>query len=255
MAASDIAGAAVFGTQRRSDRPDTASMEAWHRRGQSGTLRATIFGVSDGLVSNLSLVMGVVGARADNKFIVLAGLAGMLAGSFSMGAGEWISMKSQKELFERQLELEREEMRIMPLEEEAELAAVYERRGVPARQARDLAHRLMADPDVALDTKAREELGIDPDELGSPWGAAAGSLVSFLVGALVPLLPFLVTQGTPAFVGAVVLSALALFAVGAGVSIITGRGILFSGMRQVLIGTAAATVTYVVGVVVGVSVT
>jgi vacuolar iron transporter family protein len=232
---------------------DPGTTEAWHRRGQSGTLRATIFGVSDGLVSNLSLVMGVVGAKADNHVIVLAGVAGMLAGAISMGAGEWVSMKSQKELFERQLELEREEMRVMPHEEELELAAVYHRRGVAKEEALVLAHRLMADPEAALDVKAREELGLDPDELGSPWGAAAGSLIAFGSGAFVPLVPFLVSSGTPAFLGAVILSAVALFAVGAGVSVLTGRNTLFSALRQVVIGAFAAGVTYLVGVLVGVS--
>jgi VIT1/CCC1 family predicted Fe2+/Mn2+ transporter len=233
---------------------DPGRSEVWHRRGQSGTLRATIFGVSDGLVSNLSLVMGVVGARADNHIIVLAGVAGLLAGAISMGAGEWISMKSQKELFERQLELEREEIRIMPDEEELELAAVYHRRGVAPKEALLLARLLMADPDVALDTKAREELGLDPDELGSPWGAAVGSLIAFGSGAFVPLVPFLVSTGTMAFLGAVVLSAIALFAVGAGVSVLTGRSTLFSAVRQVAIGAFAAGITYMVGLVVGVSV-
>ena len=261
-AASEIAAAAATLTEQRItagpdlDRPDLRDpgvTERWHRRGQSGTLRATIFGVSDGLVSNLSLVMGVVGAGADNRIIVLAGLAGLIAGSISMAAGEWISMKSQKELFERQLQLEREEMRIMPKEEEFELAAVYHRRGIATAQALELAHRLMADPEVALDTKAREELGLDPDELGSPWGAAAGSLVSFAAGAFVPLLPFLVLTGMAAFVGAVALSALALFLVGAAVSLVTGRGLVFSGLRQVLIGAFAATVTFSVGLVVGTS--
>ncbi|MGH2467486.1 MAG: VIT1/CCC1 transporter family protein, partial [Candidatus Limnocylindrales bacterium] len=165
--------ATVGATEAEFEGP--ATTEAWHRAGQSGTLRATIFGVSDGLVSNLSLVMGVIGAAADNQVIVLAGIAGLLAGAFSMGAGEWISMTSQKELFERQIELEREELRIMPEQEELELAAMYRRKGIGADEARRLAAQLMQDPQVALDTKVREELGLDPDELGSPWGAAIGS--------------------------------------------------------------------------------
>ena len=227
--------------------------EAWHHAGRSGSLRAAVFGVSDGLVSNLSLVMGFVGASADRQFVVLAGVAGLLAGAFSMSAGEWISMQSQRELFERQLQLEREELKIMPEQEEAELAAVYRRKGLPAADAARLAHRLMEDPEVALDTKAREELGLDPDELGSPWGAAISSCVAFAIGAFVPLLPFLLTTGITAFAVAIVLSALALFTVGAAVSLFTGRSTLFSGARQVAIGALAAAVTYGVGHVIGVA--
>ena len=174
--------------------------ESWHVSGRSGTLRASIFGISDGLVSNLSLVMGVVGANANDQVIVLAGVAGLLAGAFSMGAGEWISMQSQRELFERQIELEREELRVMPEQEEAELAALYRRKGIPDADARRLAHHLMADPDMALDTKVREELGLDPAELGSPWGAAVGSFLAFVVGAAVPLIPYLLADGMAAFI-------------------------------------------------------
>ena len=230
------------------------SVERWHVSGQTGTLRASIFGISDGLVSNLSLVMGVVGATSHNDFIVLAGVAGLLAGAFSMAAGEWISMQSQRELFERQIELEREELRVMPEEEELELAALYRRKGIPEADARRIAHHLMEDPEVALDTKVREELGLDPDQLGSPWGAALGSFVAFVVGAFVPLLPFLVGSGRPAFLGSLGLSMAALFAVGAGVSLLTGRSTWRSGVRQMAIGGLAAAVTFSAGTVIGVSV-
>jgi vacuolar iron transporter family protein len=226
--------------------------EAWHVSGRSGTLRASIFGISDGLVSNLSLVMGVVGANADDHVIVLAGVAGLLAGAFSMGAGEWISMQSQRELFERQIELEREELRVMPEQEEAELAALYRRKGIPESEARRLAHHLMEDPEMALDTKVREELGLDPRELGSPWGAAMGSFLAFVVGASVPLIPYLVADGRAAFIASLGLSLLALFVVGAAVSLLTGRSALRSGLRQVLIGGLAATITFAVGSVIGV---
>jgi len=234
--------------------PAHARDEQWHVSGQTGTLRASIFGVSDGLVSNLSLVMGVVGAAQRNEIIVLAGVAGLLAGAFSMAAGEWISMQSQRELFERQIELEREELRVMPEQEELELAGLYRRKGIPDADARRLAHHLMEDPEMALDTKVREELGLDPDQLGSPWGAAIGSFVAFVVGAFVPLLPFLLASGTPAFVGSLGLSMLALLAVGAGVSLLTGRSAIWSGVRQVAIGGLAAAVTFGVGTVIGVSV-
>jgi VIT1/CCC1 family predicted Fe2+/Mn2+ transporter/rubrerythrin len=232
----------------------TGRDEGWHRAGRSGTLRAAIFGVNDGLVSNLSLVMGVTGAAAQNEVVVLAGLAGLLAGAFSMGAGEWISMQSQRELFERQIAIEREELKIMPAEEEQELAAIYRRKGLPAADARRVAGHLMHDPEAALDTKVREELGLDPDQLGSPWGAALGSFVSFAVGAVVPLAPFLVTRGSPAHLLSLGASFLALFMVGVGVSLLTGRSAIFSGLRQVLIGAAAALVTYVVGSLIGVQV-
>ena len=237
---------------------DIAERERWHRSGRSGTLRAVIFGVSDGLVSNLALVMGVAGASGpaatSGHFILLAGIAGLLAGAFSMAAGEYISMQSQRELFERQIALERAEMEAMPEEEEAEMASLYRAKGFRDDEAKAIAHRLFEDPERALDQLIREELGLDPDELGSPFGAAFGSFVAFALGAFVPVVPYLIGIGAPAFVAALVLSLIALFAVGAGVSLLTGRGVLFSGARQVGIGAAAAVVTFVVGTVIGVSV-
>jgi VIT1/CCC1 family predicted Fe2+/Mn2+ transporter len=234
---------------------EIAARERWHRAGRSGTLRAVIFGVSDGLVSNLALVMGVAGAsQGEGSFVLLAGIAGLLAGSFSMAAGEYISMQSQRELFERQIELERAELEAMPEEELAELAAVYRSKGFTPEEAETIARRMFRDKEHALDTLVREELGLDPDELGSPWGAAIGSFVAFAIGALIPVVPYLVTSGAPAFLAAIALSIAALFGVGAGVSLLTGRGLLFSGARQVLIGAAAAIVTYLVGHVVGVGV-
>jgi vacuolar iron transporter family protein len=228
--------------------------EAWHRGGRSGTLRAAVFGVNDGLVSNLSLVMGVAGAVTDNSIIVLAGVAGLLAGAFSMAAGEYISMQSQRELFERQIAIEREEMRVMPEVEQAELAAIYRAKGLPAADAERVAASLMEDPEVALDTKVREELGLDPNELGSSWGAAWSSFAAFAVGAIIPLVPFLAGNGLPALVAALSLSLAALFLVGALVSMVTGRGLLFSGLRQVAIGAIAAGVTYAVGSFIGANV-
>jgi VIT1/CCC1 family predicted Fe2+/Mn2+ transporter/rubrerythrin len=235
--------------------PRSLADEAWHRGGRSGTLRAAVFGANDGLVSNLSLIMGVAGASSDNHIIVLAGIAGLLAGAFSMAAGEYISMQSQREMFENQISIEREEMRVMPDVEQAELAEIYIEKGVTRPDAERIAATLMEDPDKALDTKVREELGLDPNELGSPWGAAASSFLAFGAGAIVPLIPFLLGTGQNAFIGGLVLSFIALFAVGAGVSLVTGRGMLFSGTRQVAIGAAAAAVTYVVGTVIGANVT
>jgi VIT1/CCC1 family predicted Fe2+/Mn2+ transporter len=240
------------GTKRR------ARDEAWHRRGRSGTLRAAVFGANDGLVSNLSLVMGVAGAAAGaaagNHFIVLAGVAGLLAGAFSMAAGEYISMQSQRELFENQISMEREEMRVMPEVEREELSDIYRSKGLPRAQADAVADRLMEDPEKALDTMVREELGLDPDQLGSPWGAAWSSFVSFAIGAVIPLIPFLLMTGVPATIGALALSFVALFAVGAAVSLVTGRGMLFSGLRQVAIGALAAGITFAVGTIIGVNV-
>ena len=241
---------------RATSAADVGRNEQWHRTSsRSGTLRAVIFGVSDGLVSNLSLVMGVAGASsASPRFVLLAGIAGLLAGAFSMAAGEYISMQSQRELFERQIELERAEMEAMPEEEEAELAAAYRAKGFAREEATRIAHRLFQDPDAALDMLVREELGLDPDELGSPWGAAIGSMISFAIGAAVPVIPFLFGGGFTVVIISLGLSLVALFAVGAGVSMLTGRGLLFSGVRQLGIGLGAALVTYLIGSIIGVEV-
>jgi VIT1/CCC1 family predicted Fe2+/Mn2+ transporter/rubrerythrin len=234
---------------------DIAASERWHHAGRSGTLRAVIFGVSDGLVSNLALVMGIAGASGgEGSFVLMAGVAGLLAGAFSMGAGEYISMQSQRELFERQIALERAELEAMPGEEQAELAQVYRSMGFTEAEAATIAERMFRDPQHALDTLVREELGLDPDELGSPWGAAIGSFIAFAIGAIVPVVPYLFGVGSGAFVASLGLSIAALFGVGAGVSLLTGRGLLFSGGRQVLLGAAAAAVTYVVGLAIGVAV-
>jgi VIT1/CCC1 family predicted Fe2+/Mn2+ transporter len=253
------AGAAghAAGADGLSAATEIASRERWHRAGRSGTLRAVIFGVSDGLVSNLALVMGVAGAGSavgEGRFVLLAGIAGLLAGAFSMAAGEYISMQSQRELFERQIALERAELEAMPEEEEAELAAVYRAKGFTPAEARTIAKRMFVDPEHALDTLVREELGLDPDELGSAWGAAFGSFVAFALGAIVPVVPYLFGSGAAAFWIAITASLGALFLVGAGVSLLTGRSLVFSGARQVGIGAAAAVVTYVVGTAIGASV-
>jgi vacuolar iron transporter family protein len=241
--------------RRAKSAAEIGQHETWHRAGgRSGTLRAIIFGVSDGLVSNLSLVMGVAGAAASHpSFILLAGISGLLAGAFSMAAGEYISMQSQRELFERQIALERAEMEAMPEEEEAELAASYRAKGFTQDEAATIARRIFEDPANALDMLVREELGLDPDELGSAWGAAGGSFVAFAIGAVVPVLPYLVGGGTTALLVSLGLSLVALFAVGAAVSLLTGRGLVFSGVRQLGIGLAAAVVTYLIGSLIGVT--
>jgi VIT1/CCC1 family predicted Fe2+/Mn2+ transporter len=253
-AATTVAAGHLDHSKARLAANQIAASERWHRAGRSGTLRAVIFGVSDGLVSNLALVMGIAGAsKGEGNFVLLAGIAGVLAGSFSMAAGEYISMQSQRELFERQIALEKAELEAMPAEEQAELAALYRAKGFSESEANLIAERMFRDPEHALDTLVREELGLDPDELGSSLGAAGGSFVAFAVGAAIPVLPYLLFAGQGAFIGAIVLSLASLFAVGAGVSLLTGRGLLFSGGRQVLIGAAAAVVTYLVGLLIGVT--
>ena len=256
-AATDVVSAATHPAVvvGEAESPDAITKgERWHRSGRSGTLRAVIFGVSDGLVSNLALVMGVAGASANGRLILLTGIAGLLAGAFSMAAGEYISMQSQRELFERQIALEAAELEAMPEEEEAELAALYMAKGFTRDEAQRIAARMFENPKTALDTLVREELGLDPDELGSPMGAAVGSFIAFAVGAAIPVVPYLFGSGPAVFAVSIVASLAALFLVGAGVSLLTGRGLLFSGFRQVAIGAAAAGVTFAVGTLIGVGV-
>ena len=216
--------------------------------GRSGALRAAIFGVNDGLVSNLSLIFGVAGAGADNAVVVLAGVAGLLAGAFSMAAGEYISVRVQREVLQRLIHLEAHEIGTAPVEERRELAEIYVRKGVSRDLAERLAEELMRDPEVALDTHAREELGLDPDEgLGSPVAAAGASFAMFAIGAFVPLIPFLFGSGGGAVVVSAALSGVALFGVGATMTILTGRNAVVSGLRMLAIGAAAAGITYLVG--------
>ncbi len=246
--------AGIERARQASNPAEIVGGERWHRAGQSGTLRAVIFGVSDGLVSNLSLVTGVAGANPEPRFILLAGIAGLLAGSFSMAAGEYISMTSQRELFERQIALEKAELEAIPEEEEAELAAIYRSKGFAPEEAVRIAHRIFQDRSAALDTLVREELGLDPGELGSPWSAAIGSFFAFAAGAVIPVVPYLFGGGAAVFAVSIGLALVGSFAIGAGVSLFTGRSILYSGARQVLISILAAAVTYGVGRVIGVSV-
>lgn len=218
-----------------------------------GSLRAAVFGVNDGLVSNLSLILGVAGAASEPQTIVLAGIAGLLAGAFSMAAGEYISIRSQREMFEYQIGLEREELALYPAQEAEELALIYQARGVPLAAARSLTAKLLENPAHALDTLAREELGLNPDELGSPWGAAFSSFLAFTVGGIVPLLPLLFASKAWAVPLSAVFGVLGLFVVGATLSLFTGRQALRSGLRMVLIGGGAALVTFLVGKLMGVS--
>jgi VIT1/CCC1 family predicted Fe2+/Mn2+ transporter len=224
--------------------------------GKSGRLRAAIFGINDGLVSNVALIMGFAGAEQDRGVILLAGISGLLAGAFSMGAGEYISMKVQREVLERMLHLEAHELHADPETERAELAEIYRRKGLSDELSNQVATELMRDPAVALDTHAREELGIDPQEgLGSPWGAAISSFVMFCIGAAIPLVPFVVLRGSAATITSAVLTGLALAIVGVATARMTGRPRWLSAIRQFAIGMGAALVTYLVGKSLGVNVT
>jgi VIT1/CCC1 family predicted Fe2+/Mn2+ transporter len=239
------------------ERP-TKGGEPWHRTDKSGSVRAAVFGVSDGLVSNTALVMGFAGASLggaiENSVVLFAGLAGLLAGAFSMAAGEYVSMASQRDLFKREIDLERQELLEKPEEERLELELIYRAKGLPREQARAVADQIMKDPEIALDTLAREELGLDPGELGSAWKAAVSSFLSFAIGASVVVVPYALFSGMTAFVLAVILALVSLIVVGGLVGYQSGRGVVFSAGRQVLWGVGAAAVTYLVGSLVGVNV-
>jgi VIT1/CCC1 family predicted Fe2+/Mn2+ transporter len=246
----------LIGRERPSGLPGSslAILEGRHRAVGGNALRAAVLGANDGLVSNLSLVMGVAGADLSPKAILLTGIAGLLAGSLSMAMGEWLSVQSARELFEHQIRIEREELIAFPEEEREELELIYRAKGVPADTARELADRLIREGAPALETLVREELAIDPEELGgSAWEAAIASFLLFSIGAIVPVLPYIAWGGIPAAVASVVLSGLALFLLGAGITVITGRSALRSGLRQVLIGLAAAAITFGVGRLFGVA--
>ncbi len=230
-----------------------AKGEKWHRVDSGGSLRAAIFGISDGLLSNLSLVIGVAGANPDGSFIILTGIAGLMAGAFSMGAGEYISVTSQRELFERQIALEKQELESDPEQERRELALIYRAKGLPRDEAEALSTRILADKDVALETLAREELGLNPAALGSPWGAAISSFIAFSVGAIIPVVPWLFGSTTPFLVASVVMGLAGMFLVGASVSLFTGRNFIYAGMRQMLIGAGAAALTFSIGKLIGVN--
>ena len=218
-----------------------------HRDVRGGGARAAVFGLSDGLVTNISLVLGVAGASPGGQVVRLVGVAGLVAGAFSMAAGEYLSMTAQRELMERELDVERASLSQSPEGEALELRGMYEQRGIDPEVARDMVHEVMADPQLALETHAREELGISPDHLGSPVQSALSSFFTFALGAFVPLLPWLITKGNGAIVASVVLSALAAVAVGVVLAAFTQRPMVRSALRQLIITAGAAAVTYGVG--------
>jgi VIT1/CCC1 family predicted Fe2+/Mn2+ transporter len=219
-----------------------------HRGVGGGNLRAAVFGVNDGLLSNASLILGVAGAGVDARYVLTSGVAGLLAGALSMAAGEYVSVRSQREMYEYQIGLERDELEEYPEEEAEELALIYAARGMGAEQARSVAHTLIKDPEHALDALAREELGLNPSDLGSPWGAASFSFVSFALGATVPLVPFL--AGAPlarATVAAAGIALAALFGIGMALSLFTGRSAWRGGLRMAAIGALAGGATFLIG--------
>ena len=253
LAAMKLRGLSVYGAAPAIDghlMPVTVQDVGQRHRSVTGgnNLRAAVFGVNDGLVSNVSLILGVAGAGASGHVILTSGLAGLLAGSLSMASGEYVSVRSQREMYEYQIGLEKDELEEYPAEEAEELALIYQARGVDLEQARAIATRLMANPEHALNTLAREELGLNPDDLASPYAAAAFSFGAFGSGALLPLLPYLLHLGDArVLLWSVGLTMVALFGVGMALSLFNGRSALRGGLRMLLIGAAAAACTWAVG--------
>jgi VIT1/CCC1 family predicted Fe2+/Mn2+ transporter len=230
-------------------------LEGRHRAVGGNALRAAVLGANDGLTSNLALVTGVAGAQLKASAILITGLTGLLAGSCSMAIGEWISVQSARELYERQVKTEAAELRSVPDEEQEELALIYEAKGLAKEEAEQIAERLIADEEAALDAMVREELGLDPATLGgSPYTAGATSMLMFAMGAFVPLIPYLFAAGTAAVIGAVAAAAAGLFLIGALITLLTGRSALFSGTRQLVFGALAAGVTFGLGRLIGTAV-
>jgi VIT1/CCC1 family predicted Fe2+/Mn2+ transporter len=220
-----------------------------HRDVTGGWLRPAVFGISDGLVSNTALIVGVAGADVSARTIIVTGLAGLASGAFSMATGEWVSVQSQAELTQAEIELEKRELERVPAAEQRELAAIYVERGLDPDLAAQVAKQLHRDPETTWGVHAREELGVDPDDLPSPWVASGSSFVAFAIGAFLPLLPYLL--GATGLTASVVVAAISMFAAGALVSRFTTRAWWFSGTRQLLLGAAAALVTYAIGSAVG----
>lgn len=247
---------AIAGPARRASTlgSEIGRAEPWHRNASGNNLRAAVLGANDGLVSNFCLMMGVAGAGTGTRTILLTGAAGLVAGACSMALGEWLSVANARELATTQLAKEREEIEQTPEAEQHELALILQAKGVSKAEAQRAAAQIMQDPDLALDTLAREELGIDPTELGgNPWTAAGTSFVLFAVGAVFPILPFVWSSGSTAITASAALSALALAGIGMLTSLFNGRSAGYSALRQVAFGCLAAAVTFGVGRVLGVS--
>ena len=224
-----------------------------HRDVQGGTARAAVFGVSDGLVSNVALILGVAGATTDAAFVRVAGLSGLIAGAISMAAGEYLSMRAQNELHEREVARERRSIEENPHAEKAELIAIYEERGIPTEQATLVAEQVMRDPEVALDVHTREEMGVGPSELGRPLAATVASFFAFSAGAVLPLIPWFVESGSAAVWASVVIGAIGAAAIGAVLARFTERSTWRTAVRQVLVASGACLATYVIGSAAGTS--
>ncbi len=231
-----------------------SKFESRHKSVGGNALRAAVLGSNDGLVSNMSLVMGVAGAAVSNNTILLTGIAGLMAGSISMALGEWLSVQSSRELNQRQIDLEMEELEASPEEEKKELVLLYQAKGMSIEEARKLADKAFESPETAIDAIIKEELGIDKEDLGgSAWEAAIASFLLFSIGAIIPLYPFMILDGQNAILLSIVSSVVGLFGIGAAITLFTGKGILYSGFRQVAFGLTAAAVTYGIGTLIGVS--
>lgn len=246
LSAMKIRGMSVF-TRYHSEHKHTGL-------NASSNLRAAVFGVNDGLISNMSLILGIAGASANQHFIILAGMAGLLAGACSMGAGEYVSVRSQREVFEYQIAIEKQELEEYPEEEMEELSLIYQARNVPKTEADQLAKLMIDNPETGLNALAREELGLNPEDLVSPYGAMISSFISFAVGAVIPLLPFLLGNHTWNLTASMVLTATALFLIGMTLSLFTNRNPFIQGLRMLTIGVFAGAVTYMIGKWIGISV-
>ncbi len=253
LSAMKVRGMSVYSAPQVGSHAATAHLESRHKGlNTAGNFRAAVFGVNDGLVSNMSLVLGVLGANADHRFILLSGIAGLLAGASSMAAGEYVSMSSQREFFEYQIELEKEELELYPEEEAAELAHIYRARGIPSDEAKKMADLVISNPNRALDTLAREELGLNPSDLGSPIGAAVASFLAFALGAFIPLIPLFITYGNYAMGYSIGLTGVALFVIGSTLSLFTNRSAVWSGLRMLMIGATSGGLTFLIGKLIGV---
>jgi vacuolar iron transporter family protein len=246
---------ALSGRKNGMGGSEVAQLEGRHHATGGNALRAAVLGANDGLVSVLSLTMGAAGANLPGHGVLITGIAGLLAGASSMALGEWLSVQSSRELYQNQIKIEAEEIEHTPLEEQEELALIYQSKGLPEERARELAAHMMGDKANILDTLSREELGIDPEELGgSPWVAAITSFFLFSAGAIIPLFPFIFSHGLTAILSSLILGALALFLTGAAITLLTGKSVWVSGFRQVLIGLIAAGLVFGVGKLIGVSI-
>lgn len=244
LSAMKIRGMSIF-TQIHSEHRHTSLNTA-------SNLRAAIFGINDGLVSNMSLILGMMGAQVSAHYIILTGIAGLLAGACSMASGEYISVRSQREMYEYQIALEKQELAEYPEEEIEELNLIYQARGVPPDEAEKLATLMINNPETGLNALAREELGINPDDLVSPIGAMLSSFIAFSIGALIPLLPFLFYEASWDILASIAVTSLALFTTGAILSLFTNRNPFLLGLRMLCVGAIAGSITYIIGSWIGI---